>query len=160
MTTPYSQSLRSVYDNGFWPWVIGIAVTLALMVLWGLWFMLARVALYVTSTDVELAGNSQVIAHFPPEDIARLLPGQDAMLQLNGQSTEQATMSIPARVLDVYSPAADQQGQAELELLPTQAGFSNAQVVSAVSRQVTVQVEKVSPLELTLRALGKATGSP
>jgi hypothetical protein len=160
MTTPYAQSLRSVYDNGFWPWVIGIAITLVLIVIWGLWFMLARVALYVTSTTVEPAGDFHVIAHFPPEDIARILPGEDATLQLNSQSTEQATLSVPARVLDVYSPAADQPGQAELELLPARTGFSTAQVVSAVSRQVTIQVEKVSPLELTLRALGKATDSP
>ena len=160
MTTPYSQSLRSVYDNGFWPWAIGVAVTLALILVWGAWFLMARVSLVVTSPNVEVVSGYRVLVSFPAADIARIYPGQPATLQLNSQSADQATSTLPATVLEVFSLAADQPGTATLELLPTQADFAIEQVVGAVSRQATIVVESVSPWELTLRALGKAAGSP
>jgi hypothetical protein len=166
MTIPYAQSLRSVYNRNHWPSLIALAIALALLVAWLVWFVMARVPLYVTSQAISVSSQGYLLVTFPPEELIRVQPGQPATLTLNSEAQDQPSVQVPAYVRSVRTAASDQAGTVELELFPNEntlapgVEFQIDQVTSAVSRQMAIEVERVSPAVLVLRAAGKYVNAP
>jgi membrane fusion protein (multidrug efflux system) len=104
------------------------------------------------------AGTLKVIAEFlPPAALGRIRPGQPARLRLQGFPWTQYG-SIGARVSDVASEVRDGHVRVELAIDPRAA--SPIALQHGLPGTVEVEVERVSPATLTLRAAGQLVAAP
>jgi hypothetical protein len=148
------QSARSVRS------VAGLALVATLLAAWSVWFVCARVAVYVTSDAARLEvdrevlpeGQLRLVATFEPAStLGRVRPGQRARVRFHGLPwMPYGTAS--AHVVTVTSQVGDSEIRVELQLesngqhaIPYQPGLTAV---------VDVEVEMVSPATLVLRSAG------
>jgi len=106
----------------------------------------------VLASIVPEGAPQHAVALFPIAAVGRLHPGQAAQLRLDGFPwTQYGTLA--ATVASVGNEARDGQVRAELELAPASA--ATIPIEHGLSGMVEVAVEKASPLDLMLRAIGR-----
>ncbi len=99
-------------------------------------------------------GEIRAVAHFPPHQaLGRIAPGQEAELRLDAFPWAQYG-SIPARVGSVAGEARFGQIRVELALDPERVP-SGVALQHGLVGTAQVAVERVSPAELVLRAVGR-----
>ncbi len=138
----FGRTLRALDADGFGISNLVLLFVLALLGGWVWWFVGAGVPQYEISRDVRIEPN-RFIATFPARVLDHVRPGQNATLQLNG-------VTIPAKVIAIGMDAAS--GQVRAILLPLTQNAPPA----AANAQAAIEVERVSPATLVLRASGRA----
>jgi len=121
---------------------LALIAGILLLAAWTWWMVAAGVPQYEISRDVVIQPN-RFIAAFPPRALERVRPGQPATLHVEGES-------IPAKVIAIGADAAT--GQVHAILLPA----TENRVPRAAHAEVAIEVERVSPGTLILRASGAA----
>jgi multidrug resistance efflux pump len=101
-------------------------------------------------------GDLRAIAEFSPDSLGRLARGQPARLRLPGFAAPQYG-TIPATVTNVADELRN--GRVRVELAVHSRAVSRIPVRHALPANVAVEVEKVSPATLVLRAAGRVLGS-
>jgi hypothetical protein len=138
----FSKTLRALDADSFRISNLALIATIVLLAGWTWWMVSAGVPQYEISRDVVIQPN-RFIASFPARALERVRPGQPATLHLEGES-------IPAKVIAVGADAAT--GQVRAILLPA----TENRVPPASHAEVAIEVERVSPATLILRASGAA----
>jgi|SRR5271165_926144 len=138
----FSKTLRALDADSFRISNLAVIAALMLLAAWTYWMVTAGVPQYEISRDVAIQPN-RVIAAFPARALERVRPGQRATLHLDGAS-------IPAKVIAIGADAAT--GQVRAILLPA----TENRVPRASHAEVAIEVERVSPATLILRASGAA----
>jgi multidrug resistance efflux pump len=101
-------------------------------------------------------GELRLVALFPSASaLGRLFPGQPALVRL-GVANLPASPQIPATVARVSSES--QQGQVRVVFALHADPALAAELRHGMPGEVAVEVERVSPASLTLRALGRTLG--
>lgn len=103
------------------------------------------------------SGALRIIAEFPPaRALGRIQPGQPARLRLDGFPWAQHG-TVPAKVTHLASEVREGRVRVELEVLPS--SFS-VPLQHGLPGTLEVEVERVAPSVLALRAAGKRIESP
>jgi membrane fusion protein (multidrug efflux system) len=102
------------------------------------------------------AGEPRAVALFPTVALGRLRPGQPARLRLAGFPWTQYG-TVPAQVADVATEPIDGLVRVELPLRPRPT--STVPLEHGLIGSVEVEVERVSPAVLVLRAAGQLLGT-
>jgi membrane fusion protein (multidrug efflux system) len=103
-------------------------------------------------------GNLKVVAYFhPPQVLGRILPGQPARVRLEGFPWAQYG-SIAAKVSSVGSEA--REGRVRVELTVEGNSTSRIPLQHGLPGDVEVEVERVTPATLALRAAGQLLTQP
>ncbi len=98
-------------------------------------------------------GTLQVVAEYGPAAIGRIAPGQPARVRLDGFPwTHYGTLR--ARVARVGSELREERIRVELTLDPGETAF---RVTHGMTGSVEIEVERASPAELLIRAIGEGT---
>lgn len=165
MSIVFPRSMRSLNADSFRGSILGLALVAAFLVAWFAWFFLARVAVYEVADTARLEvdtlgrvgprGGFKVIANFPPAALGRLQPGQPARLRLHGYPWTQYG-SLAATVARVEDEVQDGYVQVELAVNPDPASAIPLQ--DDLLGTVEVEVDRVSPATLVLRAAGQRIG--
>lgn len=143
--------MRSLNTDGFTASLVGLAVMVILLLLWGAWFFLVRIPLYESSQAAQLTGPQIVTASFPAEALGDLQRGQAANFYPTGQVWEQYG-AIPAVVTSVTNDRQAGQLQVQLALQPEEdLPFPLAEDVKG---RVEIEVDRVSPAAMTLSSGG------
>ncbi len=98
MSIQFSRSMRSLNLDSYRTSRIAMILATILMLALILWFLLAEVTLYESSSTVSLTEDGRVIAVFSPESLRRIQPGQNGFLRLNTRP-DQPLASYPAVVV-------------------------------------------------------------
>ncbi len=138
----FGRTLRALDADGFRISNFVLVFALALLAGWLWWFVRADVPQYEISRDVRIEPN-RFIATFPGRVLDHVRPGQSATLQLDGAT-------IPAKVIAIGMDAST--GQVRAILLP----LTETPPPAAASAQAAIEIERVSPATLVLRASGRA----
>ena len=103
-------------------------------------------------------GDLRIVAEFLPRDaVGRVAPGQPARMRLHGFPWTQYG-SLSAAVAKVGAEARDGRIRVELDVQPDDG--SSIPMQHGLQGSVEVEVERVSPLTLVLRAAGRLLTSP
>lgn len=138
----FSKTLRALDADSFRVSNLVLLAGLALVAVWVWWLIAASVPQYEISRDVVIQPN-RFLATFPPRALERIRPGQTASLHLESET-------IPAKVIALGADAAT--GRVRAILLPA----TENRVPPASHAEVAIEVERVSPATLILRASGVA----
>lgn len=153
MSTTFSRSLRSLEADSFLHSLWGLFLGAALLATLTAWLFIAQVAVYEVADTAHLEAQTnpkeiKVIAYFPRTALAHLQVGQPARVRLTGFPRK-----LSAQVVNVAGAAAAGPIRVELRLLsdpnsplPWQPGFVGT---------AEVEIERVSPATLVLRAAGQ-----
>lgn len=136
----FSKTLRALDADSFRISNLALIAGVALVGAWVWWLMAGSVPQYEISRDVVVQPN-RFLASFPPRALERIRPGQSASLHLDSET-------IPAKVIALGADAAT--GQVRAILLPA----AENRVPAAAHAEVAIEVERVSPATLILRASG------
>lgn len=157
MSIPFARSMRSLDAHSFRPTLLGLLLVAALLGAWLSWLFLARITLYEVSARASLIGESTAVADFPPAALGRLRPGQPARLRLDSFPWTQYG-TVPATVAGVAPEIRDGRLQVELTLQPL--ATSRIPLQPGLTGSAEVEVERVSPAVLVLRAAGQRIAAP
>ena len=156
MSPAFSRSLRAVDADRAHGSLLGILVAASILVAWLAWLFAARVALYEVSDtatlEIDATGKLEAVATLGAATLGRVQPGQAARLRLDGFPwTRYGT--VPATVRRVTVQEGEDTVRVELALhprpdsaIPLQAGMPG---------RVEIEVGRVSPATLLLRAVGR-----
>ena len=139
----FGRTLRALDADGFRISNIALLLVLLLLAGWTAWLFGSSVAQYEISKDVRVEPN-RFIATFPPRVLEQVRPGQSATLRLESQT-------IPAKVIAIGIEAS--RGQARIILLPA----TENPVPAGGRAEAAIEVERVSPARLILRAAGRTS---
>jgi multidrug resistance efflux pump len=104
------------------------------------------------------SGSLRLIAEFlPPAALGRIRPGQPAKLRLHGFPWAQYG-SINATVSSVAGEIRD--GRVRVELLPAPQAASLIPMQHGLPGTVEVEVDRLTPFQIALRAAGQRLGAP
>lgn len=151
MATPFSRSMRSLNTDGFTASLVGLAVMVIFLLLWGGWFFLVRIPLYESSQSAQLTGPQIVTAVFPAEALGDLQRGQPANFYPTGQVWEQYG-AIPAVVTSVAKDGQGDQVRVQLALQPEE--DLPVPLAKDVKGRVEIEVDRVTPASMTLSSGG------
>jgi hypothetical protein len=144
----FSRSMRSLSLDSYRASQIAMILATILMLALILWFLLAEVTLYESSSTVNLTEDGRVIAVFRPESLRRIQPGQNGFLRLNTRP-DQPTVSYPAVVVATNPESSE----AEFFVYP---GENAPQLATGkVDGRLDVIAETITPARLVLRSTGK-----
>jgi len=153
MSLQFSRSMRSLTIDSYRASRIGMILAAILMLGLILWFLLAKVSLYETSTNVTLTQDGRLLASFNSDALARIQPGQTATISLTG-GPEGRTVLLSATVIGKDPDT----NQVEFWAIANNAPPDILQ--GNPTARVDVQVESITPARLVLRASGKYLGQP
>ena len=139
----FSRTLRALDADNFRISNIALLLMVGLLGTWIWWFVSAGIPQYEISRDVRIEPNRFIVT-FSPRVLDRVRPGQAATLRLDG-------VTIPGRVIAVGLDAAS--GQARAVLLPA----TENPPPPSEHAEAAIEVERVSPATLMLRATGRAS---
>jgi hypothetical protein len=145
--------MRSLQVDSFRSSLVGLGVAMILLAGWLVWFFMAQVSLYELNQAAQITGQGLVIVNFPSETQGRFWPGQTARLRLDGDLGAEIGL-IPAMVMDVTNQPRQKQIQVELATL------FNAPLPDGLTGQVEIEVERISPAVLVMRATGQLLNNP
>lgn len=155
MATPFSRTTRSLHADSYRASVVALLLAVLVFGAWAGWFFLARISLYEVSQSVRSTKPETIVSDFPMETQERIWEGQSASLQLDDPRNSGVQRSVPAIVMHVTPNAQKGQLEVELALLELVDLPSNSQVKG----RVDIEVDRVSPATLVLRASGNLPGS-
>jgi hypothetical protein len=159
MSVPFGQSMRSLAADGARGAIIATWITVALLAAWTGWFFLAEVTVrQAASARIEARkGVVHVVAELPPEDsLGRIWPGQRGQLRLAAFPWTQYG-TVPVEVARVDGEARDGRVQIELSVHPDH--DTRIPLGHGLPGTVEIEVERLSPAALVLRAAGRFLGS-
>lgn len=129
----FARTLRALDADDFRASKLGLLVAAILLAAWTWWAFATRVPQYESSSNVRIE-SGRAIAYFPPAVLARIHPGQPAVIRSeNSRIAAQVRSIAPDHV--------------ELALPP------NPQ--SPIPTSVDIEVSRVSPASIALRSLGR-----
>jgi hypothetical protein len=138
----FSRTVRALERDSFRIPNFFLVLAFALLAGWIWWFLDGSVPQYETAREVRAEPN-RLVAEFQARVLDRVRPGQSAIVHIAGQA-------IPAKVSAIGVEAVGGQVRAillpETETLPPE---TRGQSVDAA-----VEVERVTPANLTFRAIG------
>ena len=156
MANPFSRTTRSLDSDGHATALLGLAVVIVLLVVWGLWFFAAGIPIHHTSSSAHLTGAQRVTAVFPLGNSDQIKRGQAARFHPEGTAWEGAA-PISATVARVTPDATA--GQTYVELVLRLDHRLPAPLHSSLQGRVDIELERVSPATLILRSAGVITPS-
>jgi hypothetical protein len=144
----FSRSMRSLSLDSYRLSQIAMILATILMLALILWFLLAQVTLYESSSSVTLTEDGRVIAVFRSESMRRIEAGQEGFLRLNTRA-DQPVVSYPAIVISTDP----QKNEAEFFVYPGE----NAPEFQPgkLDGRIDIVAETITPARLVLRATGK-----
>ena len=155
VSTTFSHSLRSLAADGFQPSLWSLFLAAASLVAVAAWLFLARVTIYevtpAAQVETRASEKLKIVAYFPLTAWGRIQPGQPARLRVNGYPWTQAG-SIAAVVSNIAQETKSEQLRVELAILPDLE--SPMPLRPGLAGTAEVEVERVSPATLVLRAIG------
>lgn len=152
MATSFSHSLRVLEADKSRAGWLGLLIIIALSGLWLAWGLWGQVTVYETTEQAHLAGGRAVVAYFSPAGRGRILPGQPALLHLDGYAWPQYG-GIPATVSRVSRKLVD--GRMEVRLTIEAGPAAPRALQPDMPGMVEIEIEQVSPATLLLRAVGQ-----
>jgi multidrug resistance efflux pump len=155
MSPVFSRSLRAIEADRGHPSALGLLGIAALLAAWSSWFLLARVTLYEVTDAVRLEADTVLVADFPPATLGHIQRGQPARLRLDGYPWTQYG-TVPATVSRVTVHDRGDAVRVELALHPRPGSAIPLQ--AGMPGRVEIEVSRVSPATLLLRAVGQRVG--
>ncbi len=153
MSLQFSRSLRSLKIDSFRASRVALILAIVNMIVLLFWFFLGRITLYEISSDLSLSESGRLEALFPQEGLARLYPGQSAILRIDA-GPDQPLVTVPALLVGVD----EKTGVAQFLLMSDDLPISALRSDLASKAEIEVEVEYVTPAALVLRASGKYLG--
>ncbi len=150
MAISFSRSMRSLQSDSFRPSLATLIIASILVAAWFAWHMFASVTIYESSQDWQIERDGSLIVRFPEKTIARLHPGQTAILEIQ-TDPNQPPQQLKAIVADI--PSRTQNHLAADTVKVTL--LSGKLPKGASGGEVKIAVESVSPLTLITRASGQ-----
>jgi hypothetical protein len=157
MAIPFSRSMRSLKADRFRTSLVGLSVGMLVLAAWLGWFFFARITLYETSPNATLSTSGEIAADFAPTALGRVTAGKAAIMRLN-TGPGGSPQTIPAIVMEVKDES--KQGRVRVELYALEPPQEVAAGQATLTGQVDVEVERISPAVLVLRASGQFLNSP
>jgi hypothetical protein len=146
----FSRSLRSLKIDSFRATRVALILAIINMIVLLAWFFLGEITLYEISSELSSKDDGSVEAVFPEEAVARLYPGQPAVLRINA-GPDQPVVTVPALLVGVD----DRSGTAQFLLMSDDFPLSVLRGGLSGKAEIQVEVEYVTPAALVLRASGK-----
>jgi len=140
--------MRSLQRDSFRLSLVALVVTILLLLAWSAWFFLAKVPLYEISRQFEVQRDGSLAVTFSPQALARIRPGQSAVLRLAETAEEQGTQTLSALVMNTPTTGS-RTNQVEVHV------FSPELLPPGLAGEVRVEVEHVSPARLVMRSAGR-----
>lgn len=137
----YSKSAFSISTDNYLMRLFTASCIALLLVGWTLWFFLATLTFYEASQSATINTRGVIVAQFEPPAMKRLKKGQTALFTPKG-----ATQPMHLRVVNIDL----KKKKAELWPLDNKALLDKTEKTV----QIKVQVEKITPAKLVLRAAG------
>lgn len=148
MSIHFSRSMRSLNIDSFQASRVGVILGSLLVLVLIVWFLFAKVSLYVVSQEFGYDPDGRFMATFSKEDLARVQIGQEALVRIFS-SGDQPPIVVPGVVYDVPS------GGQEAEILVMTQDLPETGVPENTTGLVEVEVERLTPLAMVLRTSGK-----
>lgn len=157
MAAPFAQTTRSLEADRSYGKTAALAAFSLLLAAWLVWAFAARVPARLTSETDQIQLGEIITVTFGSEATGQLTTGQAALVILDRPPLAE-TLVVPARVIDAQ-PAGE---KVQVRLLPDfsrlEEGPVSDEIVAAFTQptagRVVVEVERVSPASLALRAAG------
>jgi hypothetical protein len=147
MSMPFSRSIRSLEIDSYKASRVGMILAILIMISIILWFFLAKITIYEFSSQIEFIGNDRITAIFPEEPIKKIKTGQPAIINLDlGSDLPRA--SLPAFVIGMDKE------RGAVELIVISENLHQIPLSEAITGQVQVEIEYVTPAALIRRASG------
>lgn len=127
---------------------VGLLLAALNMAVLVVWFFLARVTLYETSTSIRPGAEGRLSAAFSQDAVRRIRIGQPAWVRLD-LSGEGQSVRFPALIYDI-PPRSEQ-----VELVVLSPDFPTDLSTEQLKGQIEVEVEYVTPAELVMRTSGR-----
>jgi hypothetical protein len=144
----FSRSMRSLSLDSYRASQIAMILATILMLALILWFLLAKVTIYESSSSVSLTEDGRVVGVFRPESMRRIQPGQKGYLRLNTRA-DQPVASYPAVVVSISQDT----NEVEFFVYPGE-NLQDFQP-GKLDGRINVAAETITPARLVLRATGK-----
>lgn len=148
MSIHFSRSMRSLNIDSFQASRIGLILGSILVLVLIIWFLFAKVGLYVVSQEVGFNPDGRFMATFSKEEMARVQIGQNALVRIFS-TADQPPLVVSGIVFDIPS------GSQQAEILVLTQDLPENGISQNTTGQVEVEVERITPLELVLRTSGK-----
>ncbi len=144
MAINFPHSTRVLRNDGMVPTGVLLAMAGCILLLWGAWFVFARVPITITCAQATPTRDGAIMAQCPPGTIGRVNRGASAVIVVTRNGNHQVFNAVVLRVPDRYirDLAPD-----TVEVYP----FLTEPLPAGVATEVRVTVEEVSPLHLVLR---------
>ena len=151
MSINFPQSTHVLRNDGLVPTMLLLSFFGAVLILWGVWLVLARVPITITCAQSELINSTTIYAECPADQVGRVQRGFPAILvdQNGGRRA-----IIEAVVLSVPSNNTTARSASSVEIF----AFPEAPLTRRSGLEVRIEVAKRSPLELLLT--GEAITQP
>jgi hypothetical protein len=159
--------MRSLELDGFHSTLVALLVGTLLLFGWLAWFFFAKVSLYAVTDaarlevgrgDHPVSGRVIIVAEFaPPEALGRVRPDQRGRFRLEGLPWVQYR-TVHATVARVATDT--ENGKIRVELDVEEAPDFPVSLQPGLTGTLEIEVEKVSPANLVLRSIGRASSHP
>lgn len=145
MAISFPHSTRVLRNDGFMPIAFILFGASFILLLWGLWFVFARIPLTVDCPQAEVGQEGAILAQCPADQLGRVRQGAPALAIVTSNGTRRAYNAVVLRVPNSYSRglAADQ-----VEVYP----FLNTDLPAGAQIEVRIEVQELSPLQLVLQS--------
>ncbi|MCX6082059.1 MAG: hypothetical protein NTW32_21235 [Chloroflexi bacterium] len=153
MSLAFSRSIRLMHQDSFRFGLAAIITLLVFLSAWVAWFFLARIPIYANSQQYQVTRTGTLQVTFSEADLARILPGQTAVLSLP-EAAGNPAQTFKARVMDIPAP-----GKKLVEVYV----FTTAEQPTfnhTATGTVKVETSQVSPATLVMRSTGQLSGKP
>lgn len=122
-----------------------------LLIIWGAWFVGARIPIRLSSDNAEVTGSLKVTATFPSDTAGQIVRGHKASFQPNGNGWAN-TEPIPAMVASVADDTTAEGNHVEITLHPEES--LSAPLKEGLKGRVVLELDQVSPAILLMRGAG------
>lgn len=154
MSINFPQSTHVLRNDGLVPTMLLLSFFGAVLILWGVWLVLARVPITITCTQGELVRGTTIYAECPADQVGRVQRGFPAIVI--AQKKGGGRTVIEAVVLGLPADNAMVRSAGSVEIF----AFPEAPLTERSGLEVRIEVAKRSPLELLLTGEAIAQPSP
>lgn len=148
MSTSFSRSIRTLQTETSGGSVGLLLLAAFLLAAWLVWSVLTPVPMYAVAETVELTGDTEAVAYFPPNDLLRVRSGQSGLLRLDDFPWGEFG-TVTAFVVEVDEVLQDGRFPVKLRLEPPNG--SPIPLQSGLIGSIEIEVEKLSPITILLR---------
>jgi hypothetical protein len=159
--------MRSLELDGFHSTLVLLLAGALLLLAWIAWFLFAEVSMYAVTDTARLevgrdthraSGKVILVAEFPPpEALGRVRPEQRGRFRLEGLpwTRYEAVSATVARVA-----TETENGKIRVELDVEETPDLPVPLRPGLTGRLEIEVERVSPANLVLRSIGRASSRP